>query len=522
MVDELEEKPGEGPNLQQYVGVIRRRRLLFLIPFFLGWLVVWTASWVLPARYKSGTLILVEQPTMPKDYVPPNATYDLQELLATMTQQILSRTRLLHIIKEFNLYADKRSPLNEDESVEHMRKDIDIEPVRDERRQITSFNIYYSSRDPHVAKDVTYELANLFINKNLDLQMKESEGTTKFLQDQLETAHQNLVKQEGKVRVFKDQHEGALPTDLQSNIQILSGLQSQLQNEEAALSAARGQNAYLQSMVEQAHASLRGTKPAENAPDELAALNQELDKLNAQLRDLRSHYTESYPDVRKLEGQVAETEEMRDHVLANPKPGAPNLDSRVGAEMAQVEGQLKANQIEIENKERDIANLNSQINDYRARLKQTPAIEQQFADLNRDYDQSKENYDELLKKKNSSQMSTDLVRLQQGTNFQMIDPPSLPLKPDFPNRIKMSGIGLGVGLAFGTLLVGGTEYLDDRLHDEKGLKQTIPVTVISDIPVISSQDEERRQRRRLWLTWALAGLVFASILAGSAISFLRG
>jgi polysaccharide biosynthesis transport protein len=105
MVDELEEKRGEGLNLQQYIGVVRRRRLLFLIPFFLAWLAVWSVSWVLPARYKSGTLILVEQPTMPKDYVLPNATYDLQELLATMTQQILSRTRLLHIIKEFNLYA---------------------------------------------------------------------------------------------------------------------------------------------------------------------------------------------------------------------------------------------------------------------------------------------------------------------------------------------------------------------------------------------------------------------------------
>jgi uncharacterized protein involved in exopolysaccharide biosynthesis len=275
-------------------------------------------------------------------------------------------------------------------------------------------------------------------------------------------------------------------------------------------------------MVEQAHASLRGTKPAESAPDELAALNQESDKLNAQLRDLRSHYTESYPDVRKLEGQIAETEEMRNRVLANPKPGPPNLDSRDGAVMAQLEGQLKANQIEIENKERDIANLNSQINDYRARLKQTPAIEQQFADLNRDYDQSKAHYDELLKKKNSSQMSTDLVRLQQGTNFQMIDPPSLPLKPDFPNRIKMCGIGLGVGLALGSLLVGAAEYLDDGLYDEKALKETLPVTVISEIPVISSHEEERRQQRRLWLTWALTGFVFATILAGSAISFLRG
>jgi succinoglycan biosynthesis transport protein ExoP len=188
MADEFEEKPGDSLNLQQYVGVTRRRHLLFLIPFFLGWLVVWSASWVLPARYKSGTLILVEQTTMPVGVVAPNATYDLQALLASMTQQILSRTRLLHTINELNLYADQRGRLNEDELVERMRKDIEIELVRDERHQITSFNIYYSAHDPRVAKDVTYELANHFINKNLDLQMEESERNTKFLEDQLETS----------------------------------------------------------------------------------------------------------------------------------------------------------------------------------------------------------------------------------------------------------------------------------------------------------------------------------------------
>ena len=134
MVDELEEKPGEGLNLQQYVDVIRRRHMYFLIPFFLGWLVVWSASWVLPSRYKSGTLILVEQPSMPKDYVTPNVTDDLQARLQSITQQILSRTRLLHIIDELNLYADKRGRLNQDELVERMRKDIEIELVRGARQ----------------------------------------------------------------------------------------------------------------------------------------------------------------------------------------------------------------------------------------------------------------------------------------------------------------------------------------------------------------------------------------------------
>ena len=131
MIDELEEKPGEGINLQQYVDIIRRRHMYFLIPFFLGWLVVWSASWVLPSRYKSGTLILVEQPSMPKDYVTPNVTDDLQARLQSITQQILSRTNLLHIIDELNLYPKEHGQVNPDELVDRMRKDIDIELVKD-------------------------------------------------------------------------------------------------------------------------------------------------------------------------------------------------------------------------------------------------------------------------------------------------------------------------------------------------------------------------------------------------------
>ena len=94
MVDELEEKP-VGFDLQHYLGIIQRRHLHFLIPLFFGWIVVWGASWVLPPRYQSSTLILVEQPTMPKDYVTPNINDDLQERLQSITQQILSRTRLV-------------------------------------------------------------------------------------------------------------------------------------------------------------------------------------------------------------------------------------------------------------------------------------------------------------------------------------------------------------------------------------------------------------------------------------------
>jgi succinoglycan biosynthesis transport protein ExoP len=538
MVDELEEKPGEGLNLQQYVDVIRRRHMYFLIPFFLGWLVVWSISWVLPPRYKSGTLILVEQPSMPKDYVTPNVSDDLQARVQSITQQILSRTRLLHIIDELKLYSQNKGSATPDELVEQMRKDIEIELVHDEsKRTVTAFNIYYSARDPHVAQQVTSELSSLFISENLEQRQQESEDTTKFLEQQLETARQALAEQEEKVREYKDKHLGDLPSQLASNLQILTGLQSQLQTEEDALNADRQQNAYLQSMLEQSRSVQRAPKSdGSGTAVGIPALDQQLDKLKAQLADLLSHYTDRHPDVRKVKDEIARVEKMRDQALADQKTAATttsasgnppastsyDLDSREGAAAMQLQGQLKANQIDMATKERDVAALKAKIDDYQGRLNQEPVTEQQFADLTRGYEQSKANYDDLLKKKNSSQMATSMELLQQGEHFQMIDPPSLPLKPDFPNRLKFCGIGLGIGIALGGALAGGTEYLDDRLHNEKALKDLLPVSVIAEIPPITGVEEEKKQARKVRLSWAATGLVFGTILVGSAISFFRG
>src|SRR6266852_1816222 len=133
MDEDFEQQCSRDFNLQHYLGVARRRHLQFLIPLLLGWLVVWGASWILPERYKSGTLILVEQPTMPKAYVTPNVNDNLQDRLQSITQQILSRTRLLHIIEQVNPYGGERNQRSPDEQVDRMRRDINIELVRDQR-----------------------------------------------------------------------------------------------------------------------------------------------------------------------------------------------------------------------------------------------------------------------------------------------------------------------------------------------------------------------------------------------------
>ncbi len=541
MPEILENQESERPDIQRLFGIIRRRHLYFLIPLFLGWLIVWGASWVLPPSYKSSTLILVEQPTMPQNYVLPNINDDLQARLESIKDQILSRTRLLTIIDKLSLYGGTQSAASADDLVARMRKDIDVELVRDPQRQnISAFRVSYSARNPHVAQQVTGQLTNLFITENLKVREQESAGTTSFIEKQLEDARASLSEQEAKVRQFEAQHEGDLPTQEASNLQILAGLQAQLQGEQDALNTAKQQRVYLQAMLAEERAAQSKMRPAGgdqtglSGTTDLATIDQQLDKLRSQLADLSSRYTDQYPDVQRLKDQIAKLETTREHFIAAMKQQASEpkqqsngtapsgaADPTMSATARQLQGQLQANQLEITNRESAIDSLKGRISEYQGRLNLEPGTEQQLADLTRGYDQSKANYDDLLKKKDQSVMATSMEQMQQGERFTMLDPPSLPSKPDFPNRLRFCGIGLAVGLVLGLVVAGGLEFSDDRLHSEKEIKSLLPIAVISEVPEMVSPLDERNTKRKLALGWATTAFVFATILGGSVFSFLH-
>ena len=288
MEEELE-KSSDPIDFAEVKGIVRRRRWQFLVPFFCGWALVWGASWLIPSTYRSGTLILVEQPSVPEKYVVSNIDSDIQQQLDSITQQILSRTRLLRIIESLGLYAKDKKHKNPDDLVETMRKDIEIELSHGDDKKLSAFNIYYVNRDPKMAQAATAELANLFITENLEQRQKRSENTTSFLEDQLDQARAKLAAQEAKMRVFKDQHLGELPTQMQSNLQILAGLQNQVQANQDSLNRAKQQNTYLESLLNQYRAVDRGSKPGEVGPAGLAEIDKQLDQLKTQLADLTSH-----------------------------------------------------------------------------------------------------------------------------------------------------------------------------------------------------------------------------------------
>ena len=539
MPETIEEHESQSFDISRIRGIVRRRHLYFLIPLFFGWLLIWGSSFVISPLYKSSTLIIVEQPTMPQNYVVPNINDDLQTRLESMTEQILSRTRLLVIIQKLHLYGGDHSGLTDDQKIASMRKDINLELVRDpQKRDISSFTISYEARDPHLAQTVTTELTELFINENSRARQEESEGTTAFLEKQLEDARQSLSEQEAKVQAFESQHEGALPTQESSNLAILNGLQSQLQSEQDALNTAKQQRVYLEALLQQEKTAQVRVRPGGDqtsaAPTDLATIDGQLDTLRAQLADLSSRYTDRYPDVLRLKDQIAKMQAMRTNLIAAQKsanagsahagegPATGGLaDPELGATARQVQSQLQANQVEIANRESSIESLKSRLGEYQGRLNMTPATEQELDDLTRGYDQSKANYDDLLKKKDQSEMATSMEEMQQGERFTILDPPSLPSRPASPNRLKFCGIGLGVGLALGLIVAGGLEFFDDRLHSEKEIKSLLPMGVLSDIPSIVNAADEQEAKRRLAIGWAATAVVFVTILAGSVFSFLN-
>jgi polysaccharide chain length determinant protein (PEP-CTERM system associated) len=528
MEEDIQDKPFEIPDLSQVVGVIRRRRWHFLLPLFGGWLLAWGISWVVPSWYKSGTLILVEQPAVPEKYVVSNIDNDIQRQLDSITQQILSRTRLLQIIDRLHLYAEDRNRKNPDDLVEKMRKDIEIELSRGDDRKLSAFTISYISRDPRQAQQATSELANLFITENLEQRQERSESTTRFLQDQLDQAREKLAEQETRVRVFKDKHLGELPSQTQSNLQILTGLQSQLQAQEDSLNRANQQNTYLESLLSQYHSLQRGSKSGDG-PVGLAAIDKELDRLRAQLADLTSRYTDKHPDVRKTKEQIVRTEKTRERVIADINNGGSGTSAAISAAtdpksapQLDLESQLKANRAEIANRQTEIRDLHGKIGEYQGRLNHAPVMEQQYTDLTRDYEQSKANYDSLLAKKNQSEMATDLEKTQQGEHFRMLDPPNLPIRPDKPNRLQMCGLGLLAGLILGSLSAFGFEIIGDRVHTEREIKKLVPFEVLAEIPTLDTPAEHFAARRSAWLAGAAAAAIVLCILAGSAITYLRG
>jgi polysaccharide biosynthesis transport protein len=542
MNDELEDQPSR--SFQEYWRIVRRRGWWILLPSFACWVVIWGCSWLLPNAYQSEALILVEQAKVPDQYVVPNVTVNLQDRLQSMTQQILGRTRLQATINRFGLYSKHHglsSILKSKDPVDQMRNDIKIELVESPAHpgELSAFKISYSARSPELAQHVNRDLTSLFIEENVKAQNQLSENTTAFLENQLADARAKMEDQEAKVAAFKEQHVGGLPSQQESNVQILAGLQSQLQNTQHALDAAKQQKLYLESLLQQyesVQANL-GNGYLAMSPE---TLNKELTDLRLRLALLRSRFTDDYPEVISVKGQIDRLKKQIEEEIATDDAATKNLDSPDPSKratlptelpdlppgspgpMIQVQSQLKANQLEIRNDEQHQKELEAQIAAYQTRLNSAPQTEQELAEVSRGYDESKTNYDSLLQKQLQSQLATSLEQRQQGEQFRVVDPPSLPDKPVAQNHflISLGGLVLGIAVAIG--LVSFLEVTDARIREEKDLEGLVSARVLVGIPRLSTPREDHlRWVVMLAKLGATAAIVFFIVL-GNLYAYYKG
>lgn len=539
MLDELQDQKSQG--IEEYWSIVRRHRWLILLSIFVCWATVWGIGWLLPATYQSEALILVEQQQVSSELVPPNVSVSLQDRLQSMAQQVLSRTQLQGIIDRFHLYSKHSSLLAIFEStdpVDQMRKDISVTPVEVPGRNgdLTAFKIDYTGPTPELAQQVNTELTSAFLDQNMKSQQELSQSTTSFFDTQLADARAKLEEQGAKVRAFKAQHVGELPDQLESNVQILSGVQNQLEGTQRALDRAQQQKLYLESIVQQyqsVQTDLGNGDSAETPP----ALDKELKNLRMQLAAERAQYTDNYPDVVALKDQIAKTEKLKkqieDEIVTNQKAGKTSKDSATsmaGADfqngaptpMMQIESQLKANQLEIQGYEKQERALAGRVAEYQARLNMMPATEQALADVSRGFNESQKNYDSLLAKQSQSQLATNLANNQQGQQFRLLDPAQLPDKPASPNHILLSLGGLILGIAVGVGLTALFELTDARVRNEEDLEGLVAARVLVGIPRISTPKEDLDRIRMRWMGRAAAVVVVLLIVVGNIYAFYKG
>jgi succinoglycan biosynthesis transport protein ExoP len=546
MVDEefLEETPAGRFTAQDYWQAMIRQRWWLLVPLFLcGWL-GFAAARRWPYVFRSEALVLVVHQRVPEQYVTPNVVSDLQDRLQSMTQQILSRTRLQRLIEQFNLYPSERAHEIMEDVVDQMRRDIRIEPVEAPGKpgELTAFRISYAARNPHVAQQITNELTSLFIEENLQSRTQASVGTTTFLESQLEQAAKDLAAQEQRQREYKMRYLGELPEQEQSNLQILSSLEAQLNSSTDALSRAEQQKVYLESLRNeyQAMQKTMGLAAAGSRVSPVAAAEATLSELRRHLADLEAVYTPQYPDVIRTKEKIAQWEALTRKLEAGPPPGAGGQANAGGAAgqspapphtkgttnvaastvaedqaLVEVNSRLKAISLEMEDRQKEINTLRARIHDVQSHLNLTPVREQQLAEVTRAYQNAQEYYQSLLKKKLQSELATNLEERQQGEQFRILDPASLPEKPDEPNPLEIILLGWGSGLCVGIGLMLVREFRDQTLRSEREIEST-RVAILARIPNLRTLREQKWQRwRRSLEVAAVSVAVMASV--GAAV-----
>lgn len=453
-----------------------------------------------PNVYRATTTILVDPQKIPEKYVASTITSDPNARMNTLAQQVLSASRLEEIIEKNNLYPGMRKKASREEVLDYMRSKtkVDIKPSPEPEQGLSSFTITYDSTDRDQVASITNQLASSFIEWNLKARQQQALGTTQFLSSELEGAKKSLEEQESALQAYRMQHAGATPDALTGNLQALSRLQGEIESNADAISRLDQERILL--------SQVRSTDPREAPLTDRDRLLQEKRRLDTELWNLKRQFTDTYPDV------IAVTEQLKTvnaRLAATPESSAnpvEQVDSNTKVRLGLIEKDLQRHR-------ETQAKLQQQIQSFQGKVDSVPVLETRLAELSRNYEVSRQNYQSLLDKTLSAGMSEELERKQQAERFTILDSAKTPEKPIKPKRIPFF---VGTILASLLLPIGTTiamEALSGAIKSEAQLKEMLPpkVFVLGTIPPIANQIDLRRARLMAVQTCLLLVITFTAL-----------
>ena len=461
-------------NWQDYLDILLQRRGYIIVPFVLSLSASGALLFVLPKVYKSKTTILVEQQKVPEDYVKSSVTASIDQRLSTIQQQIMSGSLLKPIIEEFNLYGMNLDKKNSDALVGIMRKHIEVD-INRRGQNIEAFSVSFEGPDPKTVMLVTNKLSSMFIEENLKVREAFVEGTSAFLDNELNMVKAELEIQEDKIREFKQKYIGELSEQTAANLRTLDRFQIERQTIQEALAMTKGRQASLLQqdpnlvpLVMEGHSAETGRA--------MDPVQIRLMQLRTELADLQTRFTDKYPDVIRLKDEIERLERDPSLVLTE----VPQL---TGTNTLQ--SQFNQNHFELLGLEKRLKKVSGQTRAYEKRVENAPLREQQMLSIRRDYENTQAHYQSLLDKKLNARIAENLEKRQKGEQFRILDSANLPLKPYKPDVSRILLLGLIAGLGAGGAAVYLREMMDSSFRKAEEVEAMFNLSVLASIPYLN-------------------------------------
>lgn len=505
----MQEESGLTPG--ELFAIINRRKMALIVPFVLFVAVASLIALLLPSVYRSTSTILIEQREIPAEYVTSSITTFAEQRIQSINQRILTSSRLLELIQQFDLYTHLKDKKTTDEIIEKMREDITLQPVTAEiadRRSgktaiaTIAFSLSYEGKSPSKVQKVTNTITSLFLKEDIKVRKEQASSAYDFLVSERDNVQAQINGVEKKMAVFKKKNVDSLPELFQLNRQSLDNIDRSLEHEKELLRSYKEKKEALEAELVNTAVFLEDTElqAGQKHQDE-----RRLELLKMELIELKTKFSDLYPDVKKVKEEIKELtvkveESRRGEDEKQKNPAYIMLSSRFAS--------VKS---DISSKQNQIRDLEAQADQYRNRLAATPGVEEKYNAMVAERNNLYAKLGDLQSKMMEAKVAREFESKQKGERFSLIESARLPEKPFKPNRFAIILIGIVLGMGAGVGVASVLEFSDLSFRSAEPLSKGLGFPVLAEVPFILTKDDEKRKKDRM--IWMIAGTILLIIIS---------